>query len=281
MKKNLLIRTLPYVLLNFYCASLFSNEKNSSSDASLKEAEWEIGIGLLNVNAPHYAGSDQEDLFVFPFPFISYESEQFSLSREGLKQHISHQSRWDIDISFAATFPVDSDENRARRNMPDLDWVVLGGPSLDYYFIRSKHHNLRSVFPFKFAVTSDFTYIDYTGWEFSPGFRWDKTIKTNKAIWELTATTNLFYSSQDYNQLYYGVDSAFATSERSAFQANRGLAGAQLTLGVTRYQNNIWFGAFIRTRTLSNAVFKDSPLVKTTQNYYYGFAFSWIFSSSK
>lgn len=257
-----------------YAAVLQADNKHE------KTTFWEVGAGIVSVYAPHYAGSDQGDIYLFPFPYVNYDSEHFSLNREGIKSHLAETTNWDFDLSFAGTFPVDSDENRARNGMPDLDWVGLGGPAATYELGRSKTDNYQLIFPFRLAVASDFTDISYIGWESSPSIRWQRDLFDKATHWQIISQASVYYASKKYNNYVYGVDPAYANSERPAYDASQGFTGYELLIGATRRKGRFWMGSFIRYRSLADSVILDSPLTTKKDNFYVGFAAACIFGTS-
>ncbi len=254
-----------------------SDEAKSAQNAEFVE----VGGGLSMVDVPHYAGSDQSNFYIVPFPFFVYQSDKVSLNREGLKRHLKQTKNWDLDISFGGTLPLDSEENRARENMPDLDWVALGGPSINYRFFTEHDQRLFLKLPLHVGVATDFTKLDYVGWEFAPTLRFEKLIHTEESTWRFISSASYFYHSQKFNNYYYGVPLEFATTDRPEYKANAGSGGYQGLFGITNRRGKYWAGAFFRYRTLSDAEFANSPLVKRNDNWYFGLAFAYIAYSTK
>jgi len=242
---------------------------------------WEVGVGISVIDVPHYAGSDEGESYALPFPYVVFKSEQLSLDREGLQGHIAKTSNWELDISFGGTLPVDSDDNQARALMPDLDWVGTVGPSFNYRFINTDDTKLKLMMPVRFGVASDFSDTRYVGWEFSPSIRWEKQFTHSDATWRWVSSASMFYFSDRFSDYYYSVDGEYATQERPTFSAEQGYGGHQILLGLTRRKENFWWGAFIRHRSVQDAVFENSPLVKQKDNVYLGLAFAYILQSSE
>lgn len=255
------------LLMLFFC---------SLSKAQESEGFIELGGGFSLIEAPHYAGSDQSNFFVLPFPYLVYESKKVSMNREGLNRHLFKGENWDLDMSFAGRLPVQSDDNRAREGMDDLDWLTQAGPAFNYYFLRDKTSLFKFQFPLHYGLVTDFTYLDYAGWELAPNFRYEKLFESSEAQYRFIGSISSYYGSERFNQLYYGVAPELATANRPEYFAEHGLAGYQLMLGLTRRKDKFWMGAFARFRTVQGAVFEDSPLVKQNENFYVGLAFAWI-----
>ena len=90
-----------------------------------------------------------------------------------------------------------------------------------------------------------------------------------------------FFGDRRYYQYFYGVDPAFATTDRPAYTASGGYGGSQAVVALSKRFPQFWVGGFVKWDTLSGAAFADSPLVKTRQSATAGFAISWIFDVSK
>ncbi|PWK47339.1 MipA/OmpV family protein [Pleionea mediterranea] len=276
--KHKLIAILVSLLPVIVTASSTSEETERQPKA---EDFFEIGAGFSIIDVPHYAGSDEKNTYVVPFPYFVYQSDKVSLNREGLKRHISSTNKWDLDISFAGTLPLDSEDNDARQGMQDLDWVGLGGPSINYHAYNSENSRVKIILPVRFGIATDFRSADYVGWEFSPGVRFEHTFHQESTKWKFLTSANYFYASEKFNDYYYSVDQAYATAERPEYQAEAGNAGYQAMFGLTRRDGNFWSGGFLRYRSVSGATFEDSPLVRKQDNFYIGVAFAWIIHSSK
>ncbi|NVJ59420.1 MAG: MipA/OmpV family protein [Gammaproteobacteria bacterium] len=262
-----------YRVISLVSCCLFSSLGYSELDD--EEEYIEIGAGLSTFNVPHYAGSDEYETYAVPFPYFVYQTKKVSLNREGLRRHLFYSKTWDIDVSLAGRLPV-RDDNKARAGMPELDWVIMAGPSINYKVINDDKQRLKFSLPIHGAIATDFTQATSVGWEFAPGFRWDTLWQVDDTVWRTNFNANIFYSTKKFNRYYYDVPNAFATPERSSYTAESGNSGYQVTFGLTRRKGDIWMGGFVRYRSVADAVFVDSPLVKANDNVYVGFAFAYV-----
>ncbi len=259
------------VTILLLASQVFANSK--------KPSIFEVGAGFSMVSLPHYAGSDESEYYALPFPYLIYQTDRVSLNREGLKGHLAEGSRWDLDLSLAGALPVNSDDNEARRGMPDLDWVGLAGPSLNYRILQTEVHSVKFMFPVRMAAVTDFSRFETIGWQAAPGVRWEHDFQSRDTNWRLIGDFSAYYQSNKFNDYFYSVDQTYVTPERDFYKAESGFAGTQTLLGITRRRGNFWTGAFIRYRSLNNAEFEDSPLVREKDNFYVGVAFAWIIHS--
>ena len=253
----------------------------SESGESEYQTLLEIGAGVSVVDIPHYAGSEQSKSYTVPFPFFKYESKDLLVNRDGLKRHLIKGDNWDLDLSFSGTIPVDSDDNRARQNMPDLDWVGLAGPAFNYKIYKDNNHSVKLKVPIRLGVATDFNHFDSVGWDFSPKVQWRYKLFNNGTEWNTIVSLGLQYGSSDFNDYYYSVASQYQTETRPEYIAESGYGGYKITFGVNRREGKLWVGAFTRYRNLSDAAFINSPLVTTDENFYFGLAAAWIFSSNR
>jgi MipA family protein len=88
------------------------------------------------------------------------------------------------------------------------------------------------------------------------------------------------FADRRYNRQYYGVDAAYATPQRAAYDARGGYAGWDAIAATSRRFGNMWVGAFVRYDNLRGAVFDDSPLVRRNSGVTAGFGVSWILDTS-
>ena len=88
------------------------------------------------------------------------------------------------------------------------------------------------------------------------------------------------FADRRYNRQYYGVDAAYATPQRAAYDARGGYAGWDAIAATSRRFGNMWVGAFVRYDNLRGAVFEDSPLVRRNSGVTAGFGVSWVLDTS-
>ena len=92
---------------------------------------WELGAGISALSLPDYRGSDQASVYAIPFPYLIYRGEFLKADRHGIRGTFFGTDRTELNLSLGASLPVNSDDNRARQGMPDLQPTVELGPSLD------------------------------------------------------------------------------------------------------------------------------------------------------
>jgi MipA family protein len=244
---------------------------------------WEAGGGLAGLNFPDYRGSDERQSYVLPLPYFVYRGEFLKVEDGGVRGLFFKSDKAEVDISLNGSVPVDSEDNQARQGMPDLDPTVEIGPSLNFFLHRSSDSkvklNLR--LPLRAVIATDFSHIDHAGWIFQPNLNLDVQDVLGNHGWNFGVSAGPIFSDKRHHEYIYGVDPAYATAERPAYEASNGYSGAQLLMTLSKRFRRFWVGGFVRWDNLSGSVAADSPLMKTKQYVAGGFAVSWVFSQSK
>jgi outer membrane scaffolding protein for murein synthesis (MipA/OmpV family) len=243
---------------------------------------WEAGVGATVISFPHYRGSDERRAWFLPFPYVVYRGEFLQADEKRVRGLFLKSDRAELDISVNGTPPVDSSENDARQGMPDLDAILEIGPSLNFLLKRSEDHRSRLELrlPVRAALATDLSHVDFAGWVFQPNLNLDIRDAFGHPGWNFGALAGPMFADDRYHQYFYGVDPAFATATRPAYNASGGYAGTQFLVSTSKRFRKFWVGAFARWDTLSGAVFTDSPLVKTHQYFAAGIALAWMLGES-
>ena len=246
--------------------------------AGASEAElplWELGIGLSTLRFPDYRGADQYQSYLIPTPAIIYRGERLQMDDRGLRGLLFDSERVIMDISMDGAVPVDSSQNGAREGMPDLDAALEVGPSLKFILHRQGPHEARLNLPLRLVYTSDFRTIKARGSLFHPNLSFD-----HRNQWNFSTSIGPLYANRRYHDYYYGVDEAYATAERPAYQAGNGYSGLRTTVTFSRRFERFWWGAFFRYDNLKGAQFEDSPLLRRDHSWMGGTTLMWFFFQS-
>lgn len=236
---------------------------------------WELGAGVAALRLPHYRGADQSRNWLLPIPYLVYRGRILRADREGARAMLVERERFDVDLSVAAGAPADSSANDARRGMPDLDPTLEFGPSANFTLARGADWTLDARLPLRavFALGSSLRQI---GWSAAPNVNLDLRWQG----WTLGVQLAALAGDRRLHETYYGVAPADATATRSAYRARGGRAGWQGTLGASRREGALWYGAFVRADSLDGAVFEASPLVRRRHGLSFGVGASWVFAAS-
>lgn len=242
---------------------------------------WELGAGVSALSFPDYRGSDQSSLYAIPFPYLVYRGEFLKADRNGIRGTFFGSDRIELNLSVGASLPVNSDDNHARQGMPDLQPTVELGPSLDLNLWRTPDRRTRLDLrlPVRTAVTVK-DGMDDIGWVFSPRLNLDITDVAGLDGWNLGLLAGPLYGSERNHDYFYSVAPQYATADRTAFDAKGGYAGSQFLMSVSKRYPKYWLGAFARWDSLKDAVFADSPLVKSENYFAAGVGIAWILGES-
>ena len=242
---------------------------------------WEAGLGIGAIAFPDYRGSDQTRFYPVPVPYFVYRGDFFKADRNGLRGEFFNRDWVELNISVNATVPVESNDDHARRGMPNLRPTIEAGPSLDFHVWHSsdQHLKLSAVLPVRVPVTLESS-PKVIGWNFSPRLNLDIQDVAGHAGWNFGIGAGPLFAAAKYNQYFYSVNPLYATVDRPAYTAKGGYSGTEFITALSKRFPKYWVGAYIRYDTLQGAAFDDSPLVK--QKYYIagGVGIAWMIGES-
>lgn len=244
---------------------------------------WELGVGVGALYAADYIGSDQYQGRALPIPYGAYRGDIWRVDRDGIRGRLFGTDRVKLDASFGFALPVRSDDNDARRGMPDLDGVVEVGPSIEWIIRESASGYGRWWFDnrLRAAFRVDFDAIDHQGLVYQSRVRYRYDVPRPRGYFSGQFSTSLLFADQKFQDYFYGVDPEFATPERPAYTATGGYNGLRMTLSGTRRIGRLWLGLFLRYDNITGASFEDSPLVKTDDSWFLGLGVAWVVAQSK
>ena len=244
---------------------------------------WEAGVGVSLIQFPDYRGSDERQFYVLPIPYFVYRGDFLKVDRQKIRGLFFTRDWVELDFSISGSVPVKSSENDARRGMDDLDPTVEFGPTFSIHLFKNQDSSaeLDLRLPLRTVFATDLRSFRQTGWVFEPRLNLDLRDTLFGPGWNLGFAAGPLFATRRNHQYFYGVDSAFATPNRPAYQAKGGYAGAQLLAAVSKRYPKFWVGGFASWTNLNGAAYEDSPLVKTNNSFAAGVAISWIFSESQ
>ena len=262
-------------------AALLLAGLHSGHACATEKPLWELGVGISALFFPDYRGSDQSSLYAIPFPYLIYRGEFLKADRQGIRGTLFGNDRIELNLSLGASLPVNSDDNRARQGMPDLQPTVEFGPSLNLNLWRTPDRRTRLDLrlPIRPAVAVEGE-MNEVGWVFSPRLNLDIVDVAGLPGWNLGLLAGPIYGSERNHDYFYSVAPQYATADRPAFDAKSGYAGSQFMMTLSKRYPKYWLGAFVRQDTLKGAVFADSPLVKSENYFTAGVGIAWILGES-
>lgn len=253
----------------------------STTATAEKKPQWEMGVGLGYVTFPDYRGSDESKDIFAPIPYFIYRGDVLQADRGGMRGILYRSDRVTIKVSINATIPVDSENNRARQGMPDLKSTFQVGPSFELALWESEDRrtqvDLKMPVRLPFTIESD---PQGVGWVYLPRLTLNVSDAFGQQGLEVGLGVGPTYANKTYHNYFYSVDERFATPDRPVYRASSGPSGNQWFVGAAKRYDRFWIGAFARYDTLSDAVFRDSPLVTRQSSFTGAIGFAWIFAQS-
>jgi outer membrane protein len=243
---------------------------------------WEAGIGVGGLMFDDYRGSDESNFYPVPVPYFVYRGRILKADRDGVRGLLFDRRYAEINMSVNATTPVESDDNDARRGMPDLKSTLELGPSFEWHVWRSTDERIKLDlrFPVRVPITIEPS-PQTVGWIFSPRVNVDFLDVAGYTGWDLGVSIGPMYAHRKYHEYFYSVSPAYATAQRPAYEADGGYSGSHLIVSLSKRFAGYWVGAFLRYDSLSGAAFESSPLVKTKSSMFGGFGIAWMLGESK
>ena len=244
---------------------------------------WEFGLGPIGLRLPDYRGSDESRSYTYPFPYFIYRGDFLRVDREGVRGILFESNRVELGLSLNGTPPTDSDKNRTRQGMPDLDPTLEIGPRLNLTLAqdRAKDWRLDLRLPVRAAIAVDLPEARGIGWVFAPHLNLETHPSFLNGTWNLGVQAGPLFATAKYHRYFYAVEPEFATPERPAYSPGGGYSGTMALAYLSRRFGSFWLGGFARYDTLKRAVFEASPLVKSDHSVMAGISVAWVFSQSQ
>ena len=248
----------------------------------LEKPLWELGIGLGLLQIPDYRGSDENRLYLLPYPYLIYRGNFLKVDEQRVTGQIFKTDRILLDFSGYGSVPVKSSNNSARTGMPDLDPTFELGPALQIKLWERKEDKckLDLTLPVRAFFSTDFSSVRHEGWVFSPRINFVKDDLIPDTGLNLGISAGPMFVDSGYHAYYYTVEPAYATAARPAYSAGGGYSGSTLTVGLGKAYKQFIFNAFVSADFLQGAVFENSPLVKRETSIMSGVSVAWIFFKS-
>jgi hypothetical protein len=249
-------------------------------DITLVRPQWDLGIGAGAFRYHLYPGAKQTADLVLPAPYFTYRSPNLEIDR-GIRSFLYRSERTVLDISADFGLPVDSDDTVARKGMPDLDFMLQIGPSIEFLLndARRSYFDIRFEVPIRLAFVSDFSYVDNIGYLIEPRFSFNHRRIARTGLSHKT-TVGLKFATDDFHAYYYDVAAEYVTASRPGYQSEGGFGGSFINYRISYKSKDFIYWLFLRYQSLRGAEFEDSPLVVQNDYLFAGVGFAWIFASS-
>lgn len=241
---------------------------------------WEFGVALGGQVLNDYRGSKENQLQVYPIPFLVYRGDFLKADRNGVRGEFLANDKIELNLSGETSLNGQSADNELREGMPELESAFELGPSININLTGENFSNgwqLR--LPLRVVVTAGESGVHHRGYNFNPRFTYTKPDLFGD--WRGKFNIGALYGSESYHDYYYTVADRFVTEDRVRYQAEAGFSGYYFKSSISRRKGDFWYGLSVRYDNLSGASFEDSPLVETKDYYAISFAIAWINWRSK
>jgi outer membrane scaffolding protein for murein synthesis (MipA/OmpV family) len=242
---------------------------------------WEFGMGAGAIAFPDYRGSDETQVYPVPVPYFVYRGKFLRADRDGVRGELFDRKYVELSVSVNGTIPVNSEDNAARRGMPDLKPTFELGPSLELHLWQSADEQVKLdvVMPVRVPITLESS-PQLLQWTFAPRVNIDFD-NVGRTGWDFGAGAGPVFAADRFHDYYYSVPARFATPTRPEYHADGGYSGMHLLAAVSKRFPKYWVGAFVRYDWLGDAKFEDSPLMRTKGSLAGGFGIAWMIGESK
>ena len=236
-------------------------DENQSRDAT----SLIIGGGLGMASLPHYPGSDENDDYFLPLPYVDFRSDRLSVNDEGVHAELINTNIIQLGFDITGSLPVSSDDNVARQGMPDLGLFVEIGPEVSLRLIQQEKYYLSIDIPIRASLeflgedgALDDELVQDAGYLLEPRLHFE----TQRDSLFLDLDIGIVWASEDYQSKFFSVNQQFVTSDRALFKARSGLMGHRLSTTV-KYETGNWLViGYAKYIDLSQGKNDRSPLIK-------------------
>jgi len=276
-------RVLVALLLLSFLSPVSAICEEKPLEKPVEKPLWELGVGLGLLQIPDYRGSDENRLYILPYPYLIYRGDFLKVDEQHVTGQIFKTDRILLDFSGYGSVPVKSSHNSARAGMQDLDPTFELGPALKIKLWESKEdkYKLDLTLPVRAFFSTNFSSVSHEGWVFSPRINFEKDDLIPGKGLDLGISVGPMFADSGYHAYYYTVEPQYATAARPAYSAGGGYSGSTLTVGLNKAYKQFIFNAFVSADFLEGATFEDSPLVKSETSIMSGVSVSWIFFKSE
>lgn len=265
----LISRRQRFALLLAAAAAFFVSPGAQAQDAGLPL--YEIDAVALAAYTPDYPGSDQMHAHFLPLPWLAYRGKILRTDEPGsVAGRVINSSRFSLDVSAMGSFPVSSNDNRARDGMPDLDWMGEIGPkarlTLYNWTNQATNHTARInlELPVRAVFSTDLSEVHYRGIITNPSIAYDNNRLLGGRV---KLGIGPMFATEELPRYFYQVDPAYARADRPSYQASGGYMGVRTGLRMAvPVGDRVTILGSGNLDMLNGAANDDSPLMKEKTN---------------
>ena len=250
-----------FLLVAALCSPFLSH---ATENESISKSSLILGAGLGVASLPHYPGSDQNDDYFLPLPYIDYRYGRLSVNDKGVNAELIDTNTIQLDFDITGSFPVSSDDNTARNGMPDLGFFVEIGPEVSLRLIKKQNYYISFDIPARASFellgedkTFDDKVVQDAGYLLEPRLHYEAQ---NQSI-SFDFDIGILWANETYQSKFYSVNQEFVTTDRALYKAKSGLMGLRLSSTV-KYETDNWLMlSYFKYIDLSHGKNELSPLI--------------------
>lgn len=238
---------------------------------------WEVGFFLGGARLPDYPAAGQSQTRVLPLPYVIYRGDVFKIGDGGgVRAEADITDRIEFSLGFSGSFDSDSEDNRAREGMPDLDLLAEAGPAVAFRLTPRKS-DLQAVLSLeaRAVISLDFDDIGYQGIAVNPKL----TVQHRDFLGSglgLYLSAGPVWGFDGVNEYFYEVEPRFARAGRPAYRAEEGYVGTRANIGVSAMvSENVRLFAGTQISYHGGAENEDSPLFREKWTVGVGAGLTW------
>ena len=242
---------------------------------------WELGVVGGGTYSPDYPAADKNSLHGLALPYVIYRGDFLRLGGDSIAKGVFIDNDYaELNVSLDASFNANSNNNDARRGMPNLDYLVEIGPQLKIRLGKLYGGKTELQLPVRAVFSTDFSRVDHRGYIFNPKIFYERRNIFNSGI-EMSSAVGSSFATKKLLDYFYRVEPQYVTATRSAYEADGGYLGSKITLWLS-YDLTSRVRAHVGGQVgyYGGAENEDSPLFrqKVNSTVYVGFTWS-VFKS--
>lgn len=248
---------------------------------------WELGFGAGTLYSPDYPSSSQTQLRAIGLPYVVYRGDILRIGDGQAVRAVAFENdRVELDLSFAAAFDADSEDNELRRGMPDLDYMFQIGPQMkislaDFIFDDESLGELTLALQARGVFSTDLGSIDHHGYVFEPMLQYKHTGYLFPKL-DITISLKPQWASSQLHEYFFDVKSNYVTADRPLYTSDRGYFGTGMNLYASYRINEKLRGFFgVQSTSHHGASNEHSPLYEEDFTIGFGAGFILNFFESK
>lgn len=243
-----------------------------------KLALYEIGLASGGGYITDYPASNEKRFRNITVPSFRYRGKILKSDRRGTRAQFFETERSNIDLSFGASFPASSSQNKAREGMEDLDWLGEIGPRYNLTLYKHNRKRIEIQFPLRTVFSTDFTFTKYRGLRFYPQIDFEHFL-TEKIRINMSFKMN--WVTEELADYFYEIKPSEVTSERNVFNAKGGFVGHNVNFFITYGDNELFTLFGVRLSDYSKSTNHNSDLHKANSDTAIFLAINYYFFQSK